>query len=226
MIFLCAFGLATLAIPSKNIPQVVKRVTDRFLDEREVDETFSAFVERLGKVEVKRFLQDLTEVPDFDADPSYYTDWGDPRVYTMEDYGEGECAGEIVPFVEFGLQASEREVFEAQLYLDAGDQDKAKGMAYKAMLTAAQALVKTEFYDITDDPDHIVTEFRTRFDETKRFHDKFAGAKFASYLFGAHEAGGNGGRPEQARERVEEAQLFIEAAYKCYEKMSTTGATA
>jgi hypothetical protein len=32
---------------------------------------------------------------------------------------------------------------------------------------------------------------------------------------------GNGGRPEQARERVEEAQLFIEAAYACYEKMST-----
>jgi hypothetical protein len=38
--------------------------------------------------------------------------------------------------------------------------------------------------------------------------------------------GGNGGRPEQARERVEEAQLFIEAAYACYEKMSTTGAPA
>jgi hypothetical protein len=38
--------------------------------------------------------------------------------------------------------------------------------------------------------------------------------------------GGNGGRPEQARERVEEAQLFIEAAYKCYEKIGTAGAPA
>ena len=37
----------------------------------------------------------------------------------------------------------------------------------------------------------------------------------------AHEVGGNGGRREQARERVEEAQLFIEAAYTCYEKMAT-----
>jgi sulfite reductase (ferredoxin) len=144
----------------------------------------------------------------------------------MEDYGEGECAGEIVPLVEFGLQASEREVFEAQLYFDSGDLAQAKAMAYKAMLTAAQALVKTEFYDISDDPDQIVTEFKTRFHETKRFNDKFAGAKFANYLIQAHEVGGNGGRPEQARERVEEAQLFIEAAYKCYEKIGTAGAPA
>jgi len=221
-----SFGLATLAIPSKNIPTVVKRVTDRFLEEREPDETFTAFIGRLGKVEVKRFLQDLTEVPSFEEDPSYYSDWGDPRVFTMEDYGEGECAGEIVPMVEFGLQASEREVFEAQLYFDAGDMEKAKAMAYKAMLTAAQALVKTEFYDISDVPDQIVSEFKTRFHETQRFNDRFAGSKFASYLFQAHEVGGNGGRPEQARDRVQEAQLFIEAAYKCYERIGTAGAPA
>jgi sulfite reductase (ferredoxin) len=221
-----SFGLATLAIPSKNIPRVVERVTSRFVAEREEDESFTDFIERLGKAEVKAFLQDLTEVPAYEEDPSYYSDWGDPRVYTMDDYGEGECAGEIVPLVEFGLQASEREVFEAQLYLDSGDVARAKEMAYRAMLTAAKALVKTEFLDITDDPDHIVGEFRVRFHDTKRFHDRFAGAKFASYLFAAHEVRGNGGRPEQAREKVEEAQLFIEAAYACYEKMGTAGAPA
>jgi sulfite reductase (ferredoxin) len=221
-----SFGLATLAIPSKNIPEVVRRVTGRYVAEREDGESFTQFIERLGKAEVKSFLQDLTEVPSYEADPSYYSDWGDPREYTMDDYGEGECAGEIVPLVEFGLQASEREVFEAQLYLDSGDVAKAREMAYKSMLTAAKALVKTEFLDITDEPDHIVSEFRTRFHQTKRFHDRFAGAKFAGYLFNAHEVQGNGGRPEQARERVEEAQLFIEAAYACYEKMSTAGVPA
>jgi len=221
-----AFGLATLAIPSKNIPEVVRRVTSRFTKERDGDESFTAFIERLGKAEVKNFLQDLTEVPTFEQDPSYYSDWGDPRVYTMDDYGEGECAGEIVPLVEFGLQASEREVFEAQLFFDSGDFDQAKKMAYQAMLTAAKALVKTEFLDVTDEPNHIVTEFRTRFHDTKRFHDKYAGAKFANYLFTAHEVSGNGGRKDLAKERVQEAQLFIEAAYACYEKMNTKGVPA
>jgi sulfite reductase (ferredoxin) len=221
-----SFGLATLAIPSKNIPEVVRRVTSRFVKEREPEESFTDFIDRLGKAEVKGFLQDLTEVPSYEEDPSYYSDWGDPRVYTMDDYGEGECAGEIVPLVEFGLQASEREVFEAQLFFDAGDFDRAKETAYQAMLTAAKALVKTEFLDITDDASHIVREFRARFHDTKRFHDKFAGPKFANYLFAAHEVSGNGGRQDQARQRVQEAQLFIEAAYACYERMNTKAVPA
>ena len=95
-----SFGLATLAIPSKNIPEVVRRVTGRYLEERDPDESFTAFIERLGKAEVKDFLKDLSAVPNYEEDPSYYSDWGDPREYTMEDYGEGECAGEIVPLVE------------------------------------------------------------------------------------------------------------------------------
>ena len=221
-----SYGLATLAIPSKKIPEVVRRVTDRYVKEHEADETFGEFIQRLGKAEVKDFLKDLTAVPRYAEDPSYYSDWGDPREYSMEDYGEGECAGEMLPLVEFGLQASEREVFEAQLFLDAEASAKATELAYRAMLSAAKALVKTELLDVTDDPDHIVEEFRTRFHETKRFHDRFAGAKFASYLFRAHEVAGNGGRPDQARERVEEAQLFIEAAYACYERMGTAGTPA
>ena len=32
--------------------------------------------------------------------------------------GVGECAGEVVPYVEFELAAAERELFEAQLLLD------------------------------------------------------------------------------------------------------------
>ena len=221
-----SFGLATLAIPSRNIPEVVRRVTDRFAKGREPDESFTGFIERLGKAEVKALLQDLTEVPAYAEDPSYYSDWGDPREYTMEDYGEGECAGMVVPLVEFGLQAAEREVFEAQLHLDAGDTGRAGEMAYRAMLTAARALVKTEYLDVPEEPRTVVDEFRTRFHETRRFHDRFAGGKFAQYLFRAHEGGARGGTREQAREQVEEAQLFIEAAYACYERMGSAGAPA
>ena len=124
-----SYGMATLAIPSKKIPEVVRRVTGLYVSERENDETFQAFIERYGKAEIKAFLQDLSHVPSYSEDPSFYSDWGDPREYTMEDYGEGECAGEIVPLVEFGLQAGEREVFEAQLHLDAGRADAASRLA-------------------------------------------------------------------------------------------------
>jgi hypothetical protein len=41
----------------------------------------------------------LSEVPAYEADKSFYSDWGDPREYSIGDMGVGECAGEVVPYV-------------------------------------------------------------------------------------------------------------------------------
>lgn len=210
-----SYGLPMGAVPSKNIPAVVNLLTDYYLDAREPEETFQDFVRRVGKAEIKRRLADFTKIPDYATDSSYYSDWGDAREYTISDMGVGECAGEVVSSVDFGLAASEREVFEAQLSLDAGKSHEAGQKAYRAMLQAAQALTRAEKLDLSDDPDEVVLEFRRLFHETGRFHDPFAGAKFINYLFQAHEEPAAPFGDEEARRRIEEAQLFIEAAHAC-----------
>src|SRR5205823_10373766 len=113
-----SYGLPVVAIPAKNIPQVVTRLTDRYVAERKAGETFKEFTKRLGKAELKKMLEDLTRPPD--GDRSFFSDWGDPREYTLGDMGVGECAGEVVSSVDFGLAAAERELFEAQLAFEAG----------------------------------------------------------------------------------------------------------
>ncbi len=56
---------------------------------------------------------------------------------------------------------------------------QAGSTAYNSMLRAAKALVKIEAQNITDDPGEIVGEFRTRYFDTQKFFDPFAGGKFA-----------------------------------------------
>ena len=215
-----SFGLAVGAIPSKSIPDVVNRITESYLQGRVDGESFQAYIKRIGKVEVKEMLDDLTQVPSHDADPSFYRDWGDSREFTTGDMGKGECAGEIVPLVQFDLSASEREAFEAQVYMDKEDYEKAYKTAYGAMLHAAKGLVKTQFLDVAEDPNTIVEEFRKRFYDTELFFDPFAKGKFASYLFRAHEEEVNVYTYDLAHQRIEEAQLFIEAAYSCQGQMN------
>ena len=140
--------------------------------------------------------------------------------------GVGECAGEVVSSVEFGLAAAERELFEAQLAHEAGQADQAGQKAYQAMLNAAKALVELEYSDITNDPDQIVSEFRTRYFDTQKFFDPFAGGKFANYLFDAHRVAAQkkAGHPytsESSRYLMDEAQLFIDAAHSCYNRLGT-----
>jgi sulfite reductase (ferredoxin) len=214
-----SYGLPVVAIPSKSIPQVVTRLTDRYVAERTTGESFKDFTKRVGKAELKKMLEDLTKPPA--GDRSFFSDWGDPREYTLGDMGVGECAGEVVSSVEFGLAAAERELFEAQLAHEAGQAQAAGEKAYQAMLNAAKALVQLEYSDVKNDPEQIVTEFRTRYFDTQKFFDPFAGGKFANYLFDAHAKAGKPYTPESSRYLIDEAQLFIDASHSCYNRLGT-----
>ncbi len=216
-----SYGLPIVAVPSKNIPRVVTRLTDRYVANRQSGESFKDFVKRIGKVEIKNLLEDLTRLPPDDGGPSVFSDWGDPREYSLGDLTVGECAGEVVAAIEFDLAAAECEVFDAQLDLEKGNFQQAARVAYLAMIHAAKALVKLELRDVPDDPDRIVREFTARFYDTRKFFDSFAGGKFAQYLFAAHASSTQPASPDSARYLIDEAQLFIDASHACYNRLGT-----
>ncbi len=210
-----SFGLATGAVPSKNIPEVVSRLTKRFVEEREKGELFKDFIGRLGKREIKAMLEDLTQVPSYEENSWYYRDWGDTRGFTMDDLGKGECAGEVVSIGIMEIAAAEREVFEASVALDENELQAAWQGALNAMLRAARTLVKEQFYDVPEETDVVIAEFRARFYDTELFSPKFA-----NYLFSAHQDPASEFEQTQVHRFIEEAQLFIEGAYTCYDKIA------
>ena len=220
-----SFGLGMVAIPSRNIPRVVARLTERFVRDRNGNESFQDFIGRTGKREFRSMLEDLAVVPAYEEDSSFYSDWGSAREFTTGDMGKGECAGEVVPLAHFELSACEREAFEAQMSLDEGEYELAYRTAFSAILHAAKAIVKTQLLDVPDDADTIVEEFRRRFFETELFFDAgTAKDKFARYLFRMHETVIDDYTQDLAHRAVEEAQLFIEAAYACYDRTTSVEA--
>jgi sulfite reductase (ferredoxin) len=220
-----SYGLVVGAVPSKNVPKAVELITEHYLSNRNGDESFQAFIARVGKKDFRKVLAPIQKPPSYEQDPSYYSDWGDPREYTIGDIGVGECAGEIVPFVEFGLQEAEQQLHDAQDALDAGQAATAATGAFTAMVTAAKALVRHLDVQVKDDPDDVVANFKTHLHDTELFHDPFAKGKFASYLLQMHEE-----KPYQeadqeiAHRTLDEAQLFLEAAHACYERLTQSRA--
>ena len=216
------YGMPIGPVPSKRVPEAVLSITEFYLRQRARNERFQEFVARIGKKAIKNLLEDLTKIPSHDVDRYYYSDWGDPREFTLSDMGVGECAGEVVSQPEFTLAASERELFEAQLLLDGGRSQEAVKAAYLSMLRAAQGLVKDQNSSISEDENQIIGEFTKRFVETQLFWDKYAGGKFAEYLFKAKEfiAAGKAADADRAVQMLQEAQLFIDAAHECHNKSS------
>ena len=220
-----SYGLPIVAVPSKRVPDALDRITEFYMRNREKNERFPKFVIRIGKTKIHQLFDDLvTAAPDHDAEPDFYSDWADPRQYSIGDIGKGECAGEVVTAYEFAMTAAERIVFEAQVKLEEGNAQGAGADAYRAMIKAAKTLVQLQYDDVTeDDPDEVVDEFRERYYDTQRFFDPFAGSKFADFLFDAHEKKGRKFDIESAHHQIEEAQLFIEAVHSCYNRLRTEG---
>jgi sulfite reductase (ferredoxin) len=217
-----SYGLAVGAVPSKRVPEVLEAITNRFAAERSGTESFQDWIARLGKKEVKTMLEPFTQVPAHEVDASFYTDWGDTREYSLGDIGVGECAGEVVSLFSMEIAKAESSHFDGLLALDDGNYEKADEAAYRAMLSAARALVRTRFLALTEDPNRIVEEFRTQFYDTKLFFDPFAGGKFAQFLFQRHENPPTTFDADSARRLLEEAQLFIEACHSCETRVNGT----
>jgi sulfite reductase (ferredoxin) len=216
-----SYGLAIGAVPSKRVPEIVKRLTDRYSKERLENESFAGFANRIGKKAIRALVEELQALPTYDQDPSNYSDWGDPREYTISDMGEGECAGEVVPYVEVELAAAERELFESQILLDERNIAGAADRAFHAMLQAARALTREKNFNVGNEPGEIVAEFRKHFYDTQLFFDPFAGGKFAQYFFRAHDDHGKPTTPEAVHQLIEEATLFVDAAQECYSRLGS-----
>jgi sulfite reductase (ferredoxin) len=217
------FGQAMGAVPSKRVPEAVDRLLDLYRREKRGDESFRSVVERVGRKEIKALLDDLTRVPDHAEAPDFYVDWGDARSYSIGDIGVGECAGEVVSLTEFGIVAAESLLLEAQLALDDRKDSEAParavGLALDAMVKAAQALIKLQDPDVRDDGETVLREFEQRFHVTGLFHDRYMGGKFAQFLFAAWEERHARADADAAGRRIEEATLFLEAAYACHARM-------
>ncbi len=210
-----SYALAMGSVPSKRIPELVSALTGQYLSQRQGEETFQAWCQRIGKKELKSIVEKFAPVPAHKDDASFYSDWGDPREFTIGDMGTGECAGEVVTLQQFGFTQAESEAFEAQLLLDGGQFKAADEKAYQAMLTAAKTLVQIQWLDVPDDPNVIVEEFRKRMVEPKLFWDTYHADQFSRYLFVRHEGPDARFTMDTAHKLVEEANLFIDAAHKC-----------
>lgn len=205
-----AVGLAIGAIPSKLAPQAVELLTRQFHEQREGDETFQQWSRRVGKRELRARVQHLIDAAVSGADPSLFQDWGDPRSYSIGDMGTGECAGEVISPLEFGLVTGEQRVFEAQLALEASEPKGALEKAYRAMVDTARAVVlHAAPGQLLGDDNAVVQAFERQLHETGRFE-----RRFGVHLLRATPEADADVTLAAAQQRVEEAQMFLEAAHE------------
>jgi sulfite reductase beta subunit-like hemoprotein len=85
------FGVRSVKIPARRVPEALTRLLALFRDERQPDETALAFFKRVDAQRVGTVLADLTSFNEADLLPEDYSDLGTDEPFELL-AGEGECA--------------------------------------------------------------------------------------------------------------------------------------
>jgi sulfite reductase beta subunit-like hemoprotein len=79
-------------VPAKLVPQVVREITSYYKDNRNGEESFNQFLDRVGIEELTAVASEAQRVSETaEAGSDLYIDWERTNIYKLE-RGEGECA--------------------------------------------------------------------------------------------------------------------------------------
>src|SRR5881227_1074213 len=66
-----SYALALGSVPSKKIPDLVDRITGRYIAEKQSGESFQEFCQRVGKKALKEMIDEFTFVPAHSIDSTF-----------------------------------------------------------------------------------------------------------------------------------------------------------
>ena len=86
------FGTAIGQTPAKRTPEAIQHFLTLYRDERQGQESFRQWAERVGTPRLQKELEPFTTLPPFEQDPKMYEDLGAEGVEFKVELGKGECA--------------------------------------------------------------------------------------------------------------------------------------
>ena len=96
-------------------------------------------------------LDPLKSLPDIEQSPESYIDYGSTEKFSLEDRGQGECAGAVTDMITVRIIEAVRSHFQGKLALEKDCLKDACQHAQRSVIASARALLVTEGMDFNDD---------------------------------------------------------------------------
>ncbi|MGI9066434.1 MAG: nitrite/sulfite reductase [Pyrinomonadaceae bacterium] len=133
------FGSLLGKFPAKNCVTLTETLLGLYDKERLPAENFTAFANRIGTKRLKEILDTLRQVPSFEADPSFYEDYGhEHESFAVRRGIKGECAGSTVAGTLPTIEAARERLAQAEALIYHKEYEEAGRAAYEAAASAAR----------------------------------------------------------------------------------------
>ena len=208
------FGTNVMKLPAKNIPNAVRRSVEGYKKDKRESESFVQFFDRVGKGYFADLLMDLKELPDIEASPKSYIDYHATGAFSLDDRGQGECAGAVTDMISDHLSEAERALFQSNRAFENNQPAETVKQANRSIASSARALLVTEGMDFTDNVESL-TKFESLIVETGIVSEKHAGIT-KRYQEDPEQAD-----QTKAQATLEEARALVKECQKANDKMQS-----
>ncbi len=133
------FGSLLGKFPAKNCITLTETLLGLYEKERLPAEEFTSFANRTGTKRLKEMLDPLRQVPSFEADPSFYEDYGhEHEGFAVRKGIKGECAGSTVAETLPTIETAREQLAQAEALIYHKEYEAAGRAAYEAAAAAAR----------------------------------------------------------------------------------------
>jgi sulfite reductase (ferredoxin) len=159
-----ADGQARLAEPigtvaARDLPEFTRQVISLWLSNKHRFASFSEYVKAEGRDEIKLICERFLNVPAFSEEPSYYTDWGADKPFSLVGRGQGECSAGL--FDQIGIDL--KRIADLRKRLAAAPaSDERYELLYQIAFSASRALLVTRGIDAVDE-ESVFSSFQRHF---------------------------------------------------------------
>lgn len=137
-----------IKVPTRNAPRVVKRLLELYRDENQGNEHFDLVMERIGRDRIKDEINQFTDIPSFEEDPSFYDDWGhEEEKFELQKGMKGECAGATVEEKIPSFTDARKRIEQAEALLAHGEYGASIMESYHSCSASAHVPLYTKLVD-------------------------------------------------------------------------------
>ena len=157
-------------VAAKHLPLFVRDFLMIYSGKKQAYASFSEYIDRDGKEDIKRVCERYRELPTLEEDKSFFYDWGSDEIFSLLKGQKAECSAGMFDMI--GVDA--RTIKEAAKQLEAAESDAAREQCIETMLfSACRMLLVTRGVE-SRDKEAVYGNFHQHFIKTDLVSERFS----------------------------------------------------
>lgn len=133
-------------LPAHKTPEFVYQFLKNYISEKEEYDNYYDYLEKEGNDLISSLCEQMKEVPSFEEDQSYYTDFGAKHPLRLDDMGTAECSAGMFDMIN----VDKKEIETIKKEIESNQATNAEKL-YKMLFHSARMLLVTRGLDAKND---------------------------------------------------------------------------